>query len=101
MPVGAKWPRAAAGTGPRGACRRRCGTVDMRWAFGGLAAKHPPCHRPAMRMTWGISQILLLIAVICFVLAAIGLDVKVSLIAVGLAFFAASFLVPSGGLRTP
>jgi len=54
-----------------------------------------------MRMTWGISQILLLIAVICFVLAAIGLDVKVSLIAVGLAFFAASFLVPSGGIRTP
>lgn len=48
-----------------------------------------------MRMTWGISEILLLVAVICFVLAAIGLDVKVSLIAVGLAFFAASFLVPN------
>ena len=101
MPVGARYRSATGRTGLPAACRLGCGTVDMRWAFGGLAAKHPPCHRPAMRMTWGISQILLLIAVICFVLAAIGLDVKVSLIAVGLAFFAASFLVPSGGIRTP
>ncbi|HET7181133.1 MAG TPA: hypothetical protein VFI15_02770 [Candidatus Limnocylindrales bacterium] len=52
-------------------------------------------------MTWGISQILILIAVICFILAAIGLDVNVSLVAVGLAFFAAAFLVPSGGVRVP
>ena len=41
---------------------------------------------------WGISTILLVIAIICFVLAAIGIDVSVSLVAVGLAFFAASFL---------
>lgn len=53
-----------------------------------------------MRMTWGLSDILILIAVICFVLAAIGLDVNVSLIAVGLAFFAASFLVPNRPVRT-
>jgi hypothetical protein len=54
-----------------------------------------------MRVTWGISEILLLIAIICFVLAAIGLDVNVSLVAVGLAFFAASFLVPNRGIRAP
>lgn len=52
-----------------------------------------------MRMNWGLSQILILIAVICFVLDAIGLDVKVSLIAVGLAFFAASFIVPNRTMR--
>lgn len=43
--------------------------------------------------TWSLGSILLVIAIIGFVLEAIGLDVKVSLIAVGLAFFAASFLV--------
>ena len=52
-----------------------------------------------MRMNWGLSQILLLIAVICFVLAAIGLDVKVSLVAVGLAFGFAAFLVPNRTIR--
>jgi len=52
-----------------------------------------------MRMNWGVTEILILIAVICFVLAAIGLDVNVSLVAVGLAFFAASFLVPNRPLR--
>jgi energy-coupling factor transporter transmembrane protein EcfT len=46
--------------------------------------------------TWSISSILLLVAVIAFALAAIGLKVDVSLIAVGLAFFAAAFLV--GGM---
>jgi hypothetical protein len=46
--------------------------------------------------TWSIGSILLIIAIICFVPAAIGLDVNVSLVAVGLAFFAASFL--AGGL---
>src|SRR5205814_9066610 len=40
---------------------------------------------------WGISTLLLVIAIICFVLAAIGIDVSVSLVAVGLALFAASF----------
>jgi hypothetical protein len=54
-----------------------------------------------MRTNWGLADILLLIAVICFVLAAIGLDVKVSLIAVGLAFGFASFLVGNRGIRVP
>jgi hypothetical protein len=54
-----------------------------------------------MRMTWGVSEILLLIAIICFVLDAIGLDVNVSLTAIGLAFFAAAFLVPNRGIRAP
>jgi hypothetical protein len=43
--------------------------------------------------TWGLASIFLVIAIICFALAAIGLDVNVSLVAVGLAFFAAAFLV--------
>jgi hypothetical protein len=42
--------------------------------------------------TWSIGSILLIIAVICFALAAIGLDVNVSLVALGLAFLAAGFL---------
>ena len=49
--------------------------------------------------TWSIGSILLVIAIICFALAAIGLDVNVSLVAVGLAFFAASFL--AGDIRGP
>jgi hypothetical protein len=44
--------------------------------------------------TWSISTILLVIAVIAFALAAIGLDVTVNLVALGLACFAAAFLVP-------
>ncbi len=37
----------------------------------------------------------LIIAVILFVLAAVGIDVRgISLVALGLAFFAASFVVP-------
>ena len=54
-----------------------------------------------MRMTWGLGQILFLIAVICFVLAAIKLDVSVNLIALGLAFGFAGFLVGDRGLRVP
>jgi hypothetical protein len=49
------------------------------------------CFSGTMR-TWSIGSILLIIAVICFALAAIGLDVNVSLVALGLAFLAASFL---------
>lgn len=54
-----------------------------------------------MRMTWGLAQILFLIAVICFVLAAVGLDLKVSLVALGLAFGFAGFLVGDRGFRAP
>jgi hypothetical protein len=52
--------------------------------------------------TWSLGSILLIIAVICFVLAAVGLKVDVNLIALGLAFFAGSFLVgalPGTGRR--
>ncbi len=35
-------------------------------------------------------MVLLVIAIICFALAAIGLDVRVNLVALGLAFFAAA-----------
>jgi hypothetical protein len=54
-----------------------------------------------MRMSWGPFEILVLIAIICFVLAAIGLDVNVSLVAVGLAFGFAAFLVGNRGARLP
>ena len=47
--------------------------------------------------TWSIGSILLIIAIICFVLLAIGLDVRINLLAVGLAFFAGAFLVTGGG----
>jgi hypothetical protein len=40
-----------------------------------------------------IKGVLIIIAVICFVLAAIGFHVAVDLVAVGLAFFAGAFLV--------
>jgi hypothetical protein len=42
----------------------------------------------------GIRLVLLVIAIICFIVAALGIDVgKVSILAVGLAFFAGAFLV--------
>jgi hypothetical protein len=45
-------------------------------------------------------SILLIIAVICFLLAAIGIGFSgVSLTAVGLAAFAGAFLVEEGGLK--
>ena len=73
----------------------------MNRVLGGMAPQGSRCVTPCMRMNWGVSEILILIAVICFVLAAIGLDVNVSLVTVGLAFFAAAFLVPNRGIRTP
>jgi len=54
-----------------------------------------------MRSSLGISEILLVIAVICFVLAAIGLKLDVNLVDIGLAFFAGSFLVGGRGVRVP
>ncbi len=49
--------------------------------------------------TLGVRALLLVIAIICFVVAALGIDVgKISLVAVGLAFFAASFLVEGRGM---
>lgn len=44
--------------------------------------------------TLGVRSLLLIVAIICFVLAAIGIDVgQISLVALGLAFFAGAFLV--------
>ena len=54
-----------------------------------------------MRTSWSLADILLIIAVICFALAAIGLDVAVNLIALGLAFGFASFLAGNRTLRAP
>jgi hypothetical protein len=51
------------------------------------------------RMTLTLRTLLLLIAVIIFVIAALGVHVgDVSLVALGLAFFAAAFLVPDTAL---
>jgi hypothetical protein len=52
-----------------------------------------------MRTSWSLADILLIIAVICFALAAIGLDVAVNLVALGLAFGFASFLAGNRTLR--
>jgi hypothetical protein len=54
-----------------------------------------------MRTSWSLREILLVIAVICFALAAIGLDVRVSLIALGLAFGFGAFLVGGRGPSLP
>lgn len=54
-----------------------------------------------MKTSWGLSSLLTLIAVICFALDVIGLDVKISLIALGLAFGFAAFLVGNRGIRVP
>ena len=54
-----------------------------------------------MRTSWRLGDILFLIAVICFALAAIGLDVDISLVALGLAFGFAGFLVGDRGIRAP
>jgi hypothetical protein len=54
-----------------------------------------------MRISWGIGEILILIAVICFALAAIGIHTAVDLVALGLAFGFAAFLVGNRGLRAP
>lgn len=54
-----------------------------------------------MRTTWAFADVLILIAVICFALAAIGLDLAVNLVALGLAFGFASFLAGNRSLRAP
>jgi hypothetical protein len=47
-----------------------------------------------------LRAILLIVAIICFILAAIGIALgDISLVPLGLAFFAAAFLVGEGGLR--
>jgi hypothetical protein len=52
-------------------------------------------HFGGRQMTLTVRRLLLLIAVILFVVSAVGVDVRgISLVAAGLAFFAASFLAP-------
>jgi hypothetical protein len=52
-----------------------------------------------MRLNTSPASILLLVAVVLFVLAGIGVDVdNISLVALGLAAFAASFLFGTGGI---
>lgn len=51
-------------------------------------------------MNLGLRGILLIVAIICFVLAAIGVGVgDISLVPLGLAFLAAAFLVGDGGFN--
>jgi hypothetical protein len=45
-------------------------------------------------MTFTFRFLFLLIALICFILAAVGIPSKVSLLAVGLVFFTLAFMVP-------
>ena len=50
-------------------------------------------------MNFGLRSLLLIAAVICFVLAAIGVGLgEIALVPLGLAFFAASFLLGDRGL---
>jgi hypothetical protein len=50
-------------------------------------------------MNLGLRSILLIVAIISFVLAAVGVDVgTIGLVPLGLAFFAAAFLLGDGGL---
>lgn len=52
-------------------------------------------------MTLTIRSVLLLIAVVLFVLAAVGVDLgRISVVALGLACFAAAFVVPETALGT-
>ena len=51
-------------------------------------------------MNLGLRSILLLVAVVLFVLAAVGLSLgTIDLVALGLAFFAGAFLLGDGGLN--
>ena len=51
-------------------------------------------------MNMGLRSILLLVAVVLFVLAAVGISLgDISLVALGLAFFAGAFLLGDGGLN--
>lgn len=51
-------------------------------------------------MAWTTRSLLLLLAVILFVLAALGVDVgQISLLALGLACFAGAFIAPDTVLR--
>ncbi len=50
-------------------------------------------------LNFGVRELLLVIAIICYVIDAIADIGDISLLAVGLAFFAAAFLLGDGGLN--
>lgn len=50
-------------------------------------------------VSWTLKSVLILVAVIVFIVAAIGVKVDINLIALGLAFFAVAFIVPERNLR--
>lgn len=50
-------------------------------------------------VNWTMKSVLILVAVIVFIVAAIGVKVEINLIALGLAFFAAAFIVPERNIR--
>ena len=53
-----------------------------------------------MTTRWGLGSILILVAIVCFVLAALGVDLgRVALTPLGLAFGFAGLLVGNRGLR--
>ena len=45
-------------------------------------------------MTLTLRSVLILIAVVLFIVSAIGVDTSINLLALGLAFFAGAFIVP-------
>jgi hypothetical protein len=60
--------------------------------------RQPPPNRGALRVNLSIRSILLLVAVVIFVLAAVGVSLgTIGLVPLGLAFFAGAFLVGDGG----
>lgn len=51
-------------------------------------------------MNLGVRSILLIVAIICFVLAALGTELgSIGLVPLGLAFFAGAFVVGDGGVN--
>jgi hypothetical protein len=51
-------------------------------------------------MNLGLRSILLIVAIVCFVLAAIGVGLgDIGLLPLGLAFFAGAFVLGDGGLK--
>lgn len=51
-------------------------------------------------MTLTLRSVLILVAVILFIVVALGVDTTIDLTALGLAFFAAAFIVPDRGLTS-
>ena len=49
-------------------------------------------------MTLSLRSVFILVAVILFVISAFGFDANINLVAIGLAFFAGSFIVGDRGL---